>query len=166
MLLDLRKIIYVPGESVEFDCELDIQRLDFPSVSTYPVPPHAHGRVFNEAGILRLIGEVEAEMVCFCDRCGREFESTKITEVDAVLTAEEQDDNVDLFPLDGDAVDLDEVLSTCFILDMEQKVLCRDDCRGLCPSCGKNLNDGPCGCTEPGDPRLAVLGSLLETSDD
>ena len=37
MLLDLRKIIYVPGESVEFDCELDIQRLDFPSVSSSTV---------------------------------------------------------------------------------------------------------------------------------
>ena len=133
-----------------------------PSGKPYPVPPYAHGRVFNEAGILRLIGEVEAEMVCFCDRCGREFESTKITEVDAVLTAEEQDDNVDLFPLDGDAVDLDEVLSTCFILDMETKFLCREDCKGLCPTCGKNLNLGPCGCRKQVDPRFAVLEQLLD----
>ena len=49
---------------------------------------------------------------------------------------------------------------------MEQKVLCRDDCRGLCPKCGKNLNEGPCGCTKDGDPRLAVLSRLLETPDD
>ena len=79
-----------------------------------------------------------------------------------MLTAEEQDDNVDLFPLDGDAVDLDEVLSTCFILDMETKFLCREDCKGLCPTCGKNLNLGPCGCRKQVDPRFAVLEQLLD----
>ena len=162
MLLDLRKIIYVPGASVEFDCELDCERLDFPSVSRYPVLPRAHGQVFNEAGVLRLTGEIEAEMICFCDRCGEEFESKKTTKVDAVLTAEEQDDNVELFPLEGDAVNLDEVLSTCFILDMETKFLCREDCKGLCPTCGRNLNLGPCTCRKQTDPRFAVLEQLLD----
>ena len=59
MLLDLRKIIHVPGESVEFQCELSGDGLDFPSVSEYRSPPRASGRVYNEAGILRLEAEVE-----------------------------------------------------------------------------------------------------------
>ena len=162
MLLDLRKIIQVPGAFVEFDLELDGEGLDFPSVSSYQVPPHARGRVFNEAGILRLTGEIEADMRCLCDRCGEGFESTKITDVDVILTADEQDDNVELFPLKGDAVDLGEVLSTCFILDMETKFLCREDCKGLCPICGKNLNLGPCSCRKQMDPRFAVLEQLLD----
>ena len=55
-----------------------------------------------------------------------------------------------------------EVLSTCFILDMETKFLCKEDCKGLCPSCGKNLNLGPCGCRKEIDPRFAVLEQLLD----
>ena len=77
--------------------------------------------------------------------------------------AEPEDDEDDtLFPLEGDGIDVSSVLETCFILQTDMRFLCRPDCRGLCPRCGKNLNDGPCGCTEDVDPRLAVLGQLLD----
>ena len=162
MLLDLRNVIYVPGASVEFDCELSDEGLDFPSVSSYQQMPHAHGRVFNEAGVLRLTGEVEADMICICDRCGEEFKSRKVTGVDVILTTDAQVDDPELFPLEGDVVDLNKVLSTCFILDMETKFLCREDCKGLCQTCGKNLNFGPCACRRQIDPRFAVLEQLLD----
>ena len=47
------------------------------------------------------------------------------------------------------------------LLELPMKALCRDDCRGLCPTCGADLNAGPCGCREEGDERLAKLKSLL-----
>ena len=162
MLLDLKKIIHIPGESASFECELSGNGLDFPSVSRYRSLPKAIGRVFNEAGILRLTAEISADMICICDRCGELFDSTKETEVDVVLSEEESADNPELFVLKGDELDLDEVLSTCFILDMETKFLCKEDCKGLCPSCGKNLNLGPCGCRKEIDPRFAVLEQLLD----
>ncbi|NLH02379.1 MAG: DUF177 domain-containing protein, partial [Clostridiales bacterium] len=65
-----------------------------------------------------------------------------------------------------DWLDLSDLLETCFILSMESKFLCRENCEGLCPSCGKNLNDGPCGCKKEIDPRLAVLGQLLDKKDE
>ena len=162
MLFDLRKIIDVPGASASFECSLSGDGLDFPSVTGYQALPSAHGRVFNEAGILRVQGEISADMFCLCDRCGAEFESAKLTKVDAVLASEESDDNPDLFLIEGDAVDLDELLSTCFILDMETKFLCSEGCKGLCPTCGKNLNLGPCSCRKQLDPRFAVLEQLLD----
>ena len=127
MRLDLREIIEVPGGSLPFTCELDTGRLDFPSVRSYRSRPHAQGRVYNEAGILRLEGTLTAEMLCVCDRCGTEFDSVKVLP-----------------------------------LDMETKFLCREDCKGLCPTCGKNLNLGPCGCRKQTDPRFAVLEQLLD----
>ena len=57
---------------------------------------------------------------------------------------------------------LDEILETSLILDMETKFLCREDCKGLCDTCGANLNLGPCGCRKPRDPRFAVLEQLLD----
>ena len=162
MRLDLREIIEVPGGSVSFDCGLDPAGLDFPSILCYRSEPHARGRVYNEAGVLHLEGTLTAEMTCVCDRCGAEFESTKQTPLDAVIVEEESEDHPELFVLDGNEIDLDEILTTCFILDMETKFLCREDCKGLCPICGKNLNDGPCSCKKQMDPRFAVLEQLLD----
>jgi uncharacterized protein len=162
MRLNLSSIIEVPGGSVPFECELETDGLDFPSVRAYVGKPHAEGRVFNEAGILRLEGTLTAEMICVCDRCGEEFESLKQMQLDAIIVEENPEDDPSLYVLQGNEIDLDEILSTCFILDMETKFLCREDCKGLCPSCGKNLNLGPCGCRKATDPRFAVLEQLLD----
>ena len=58
--------------------------------------------------------------------------------------------------------DLDDIVTTTFVLSMDSKFLCREDCKGLCCRCGKDLNDGPCGCQPDVDPRLAVLKQLLK----
>ncbi len=162
MRLNLREIIEIPGGSVPFECELETDSLDFQSIAAYNAKPRAEGRVYNEAGVLRMEGEVTADMRCICDRCGEEFRSVKVTEVDATIVEEDPGDNPELFLLDGDEIDLDEIVSTCFILDMETKFLCKEDCKGLCPTCGKNLNLGPCGCRKQLDPRFAVLEQLLD----
>ena len=162
MRLDLREIIPNPGSQLPFSCEMETEGLDFPSVRAYKDKPLAVGRVYNEAGVLHLEGTLTARMICVCDRCGAEFESEKVTDLDAVLVEEESEEHPELFVLDGSELDLDEVLSTCFILDMETKFLCREDCKGLCSSCGKNLNEGPCGCRKKTDPRFAVLEQLLD----
>ena len=162
MRLNLREIIEIPGGSIPFECELDTNNLDFPAVKAYKSKPHAVGRVYNEAGVLNLSGEIRADMLCVCDRCGAEFDSIKTTALHATIVEEDDEENPELFLLDGDEIDLDEILSTCFILDMETKFLCREDCKGLCSRCGKNLNLGPCGCRKEIDPRFAVLEQLLD----
>ena len=164
MRLDLRELIVNPERRLPFHLELETDNLDFPSVREYLHPPVADGVVSNEAGILHMRGSITADMLCVCDRCGQEFESTKETAVDAVLVEEESEDNPELFVLEGTEIDVQEVLSTCFILDMETKFLCREDCKGLCARCGRNLNLGPCGCGKEIDPRFAVLEQLLDKS--
>ena len=60
-------------------------------------------------------------------------------------------------------IELDEVVISDILLSLPQKFLCSDDCRGLCPKCGKNLNLGDCGCDKREiDPRLAILKQLME----
>ena len=162
MLLDLREIIEVPGKRIGFDRDIESDNLVFDSVKAFLSPLHAEGSVYNEAGVLRLSGEARADLLCICDRCGEEFESEKVTKLDAVITEEPSDDDPELFILHDDGIDLDEVVSTCFILDMETKFLCREDCRGICPGCGVDLNKGTCKCKKQIDPRFAVLEQLLD----
>ena len=146
---------------------LDPEHLSDPAIRGFKVPPEASGEVVNTAGLLNLRGTLTAEMTCVCDRCGTVFDRKKVLSLDVPLSADLSDEaSPEVFEIEGDGVDVSEIAETCFILDMEQKVLCRDDCKGLCPTCGKNLNDGPCACTRPGDPRLAVLSRLLDAPDD
>ena len=164
MQLDLRELIVNPAVRLPFRLELEEDRLDFPAVRGYLSPPLAEGIVTSEAGVLHMRGSITADMLCTCDRCGQEFESTKVTDVDVILVEDGDNDNEDpdVFPLLGTEVDAQDVLSTCLILDMETRFLCREDCKGLCARCGRNLNLGPCGCGKEIDPRFAVLEQLLD----
>lgn len=166
MRLNLREIIEIPGGSVPFSQELDTALLGFPSVRAYTAPITAEGKVVNTAGILTLQGRLQAQMLCVCDRCGAEFPRTVDLDLHADITADAQDDDPEVFTLDGDWLDVDEVLSTCFILSMDTKCLCKPDCAGLCDRCGANLNLGPCRCQKPRDPRMAVLEQLLDNKTD
>lgn len=168
MWLNLKDIIEIPGGEVSFECELDTQALFFPALVRFIDAPRASGRVVNTAGVLTLLGELKAKALCRCDRCGSEFELEKTLSLNVPLSADMDGeiDDAEVFPLDGDGIDLNEVLAAVFILSIDSKLLCSDDCKGLCPACGKNLNDGPCACTKPVDPRLAVLGQLLDIDED
>lgn len=167
MQLDLSSIIEVPGGVVPFSCDLDTDQFDFPFVEGFCAPPHASGIVKNSAGALNLSGTLEIAFNCICDRCGKEFVFHKTQTIDVPLADQLEDaENADIFLLEGDCLNLSEVLSTCLILEMESKFLCTEDCAGLCQQCGANLNEGDCRCKAPIDPRLAALGQLLDNIDE
>lgn len=163
MRLNLREIIDVPGGSISFDYEPDISDLEFDSIAGVISPLRAVGTVNNTAGVLQLDANLSAVLVCVCARCLTEFEKSIEFHTDAVIAEEAQDqDNPDIYILDGDYIDVDEIVVTAFVLNMDQRFLCREDCKGLCDKCGKNLNEGPCDCKAEPDPRLAALAQFLE----
>ena len=162
MRLNLKDIIEVPGKSVPFECIIEPELISFNSIAEFKCAPKASGRVSNKAGVLLLEGVMDTDTVCICDRCGEEFESATRLDLEAVIGENADEDDPDIFPLYGDEADLDEIISTLFILGMDTKMLCREDCKGLCPNCGKNLNYGPCECRKEKDPRFAVLEQLLD----
>ncbi|MBX3160339.1 MAG: DUF177 domain-containing protein [Deltaproteobacteria bacterium] len=74
--------------------------------------------------------------------------------------AEVTEEDLDLFPYDGDVVDLEPLLREQFVLAVPYAPLCREDCKGLCPQCGIDRNTDTCRCEAPIDPRLAALKGL------
>jgi uncharacterized protein len=74
--------------------------------------------------------------------------------------AEVASEDLDLFPFDGEMVDLEPLLREQFVLAIPFAPLCREDCKGLCPQCGIDRNAATCSCEAPGDPRLAALKGL------
>ena len=165
MLLDLSKIIPNPGASVSFTTSVDLSDLRFGTCCPARDAVLASGTVRNTAGVLVMTGAITTRLYGTCDRCARDFEQDVEIPIDAILVTELQDEENEeewVFPLEGDSADLDDIVRTVFVLNMDSKLLCKPDCRGLCCRCGKNLNDGPCACQKEPDPRFAVLQQLLE----
>ena len=165
MLLGLSKIIDCPGQSIPFSVSVDLSDLCY-GVS-YPVsePVLAQGTVRNTAGVLMMEGQVRTTIHGICDRCAGPFDREVTFPIDVVLVTElanEENEDEWVFPLEGDSADLDDIVRTVFVLNLDSKLLCKEDCKGLCPRCGKNLNDGPCNCQKELDPRFAALKQLLE----
>ena len=169
MRLDLKDIILMDGGVVPFDYELDLSQLEFNGAYPIAEPVKAVGEVRNTAGVLELTATLTTNLHLICDRCATPFEREKTVEVDN-LVADHLDNKPtmetdDILLLDGNELDLDNALTSALILDMDTKVLCREDCKGLCSGCGVNLNFEKCRCKKEVDPRLAVLAQLLETEN-
>ena len=164
MLLDLSKIVDCPGV-VPFEKALDLSDLSFGGCCPAQEPVVAKGTVKNSAGVLLLHGTVETTLHGVCDRCAKPFLRKVSYPLDAVLVRElEREEDADewVFLLEHDCADLTDIVRTAFVLNMDSRLLCREDCKGLCFRCGKDLNEGPCGCQAEADPRLAVLKTLLK----
>ncbi len=73
---------------------------------------------------------------------------------------EVREEDLDVFPFDGETIDVEPLLREQFVLAVPFAPLCREDCKGLCPQCGIDLNTGTCSCEQPVDPRLAALKGL------
>lgn len=166
MRLDLKGIIHVPDAKKSFTCEMDLSDLDFYGRKPISRPVQAEGSVTNHAGALVLEGTIRSVLDLACDRCGKEFSREKVVPLDNLVAQElEDEENDEIILLDGTELDLDEVVSTAFILAMDTKNLCSDDCKGLCAKCGADLNIGPCQCKPETDPRWAALSKLLNEAE-
>jgi uncharacterized protein len=121
----------------------------------------------------RLAGRVTAPLELSCSRCAEPF----AWPVDAAFdlsylpqTAkagegeqEVQEEDLGIAFYDGQVIDLGQLMREQFYLSMPMKPLCSEQCKGLCPQCGTNLNQSGCGCQPRWeDPRLAPLKRLLD----
>jgi uncharacterized protein len=127
------------------------------------------GATMTPTGQVLVAGVVEAPLVQECRRCLAPVQLTLRPEVALVWTepgefgAESDDDGEEVRVLEAGAgeIDLGEAIREELILAAPTYLLCREDCRGLCPRCGADLNEGPCGCVgDDRDPRWDALRAL------
>lgn len=165
MLLDVRPILRGEVSSLELDFTLTpepIERVHFEKDA------HFIGKVTDNAGYVRLMLRAELPYDTECDRClapvhgvfALELEKTVVSE--GVLQEDDEDNDEYVVAVDG-FLNIDELLGEMILLEFPTKILCEDDCPGLCPKCGKPKREGSCSCvTKEVDPRLAILQKLLD----
>ncbi len=164
MILDLRSLFVNDNETLPLDCRFDMSEVQFYGTCPLKSPISVKGSAFSRAGIVTLSVECDCEYSAPCDRCGRDTVKHYKVPIERVLVSQlENDENDEIILVQDFKLDLYELVFTEVVLAMPSKHLCHEDCKGICQKCGKNLNDGPCGCaTKEIDPRLKALAELLE----
>jgi len=114
-------------------------------------------------------GALEAPAQATCARCAEEFDTSSNRSFRFVLAPKAAGDpdsglraeDLEFSFYEGEEIDLSPLIREQVLLALPTRPLCKEDCRGLCPRCGANLNRDSCACvaTAP-DPRLAILRSL------
>jgi uncharacterized protein len=130
------------------------------------------GKVRLAAKEVFVNGHVETRAKAECDRClqpveipvnadfaleyipGSEYESTDVVEL--------TEDQLSVAVFDGEGIDVDEIVKEQIVLAVPTRVLCRENCKGICPECGADRNTSDCSCTTNDiDPRWAALKKLI-----
>ncbi len=152
--------------------------LDFPIVGVredslefdFAADPVVHARVYEKArgragaeSYVALDLKIEGEYTCCCARCTKELTKTFCIDTTYGITRDEDNDSEEYVIAPDGVLDAEEAARTLFYLSLPQRVLCKQDCRGLCPMCGTDLNVSACSCTMPqrGN-RLTDLKKLLD----
>lgn len=163
MKLDLKSIVQVPGASLSFERQLDLTDWEWNGAKPVTQPVTVCGTVRNMAGALILNATMKTNLSLCCDRCGKPFTQDKEASYETLLATElEDEENDDIILLEDDQLELDELMTDVFLLSLDTKNLCKEDCQGLCAGCGADLNTEPCRCKKEVDPRLADLAKFFE----
>ena len=165
MLLDLKSLFTGEVERIPFCFALDLSETEMNGSYPFVFPISVEGAASDSYACILLQAEASFDYEAPCDRCAAPTRKRYTFRFSHVLAREvEEEENDDYILVDESfKLDLDELLRSDILLELPYKYLCREDCKGLCPSCGKNLNEGPCGCNlHQVDPRLEVLKKLID----
>jgi uncharacterized protein len=134
-------------------------------------PATVNGKIRLAGNEVFVNGHVDARAEVECDRClkpielpvNADFELEYITgsEYESSAVAELTEAEMSVAVFDGEALDVDEIVKEQILLAVPTRMLCREDCKGICPQCGTDRNTGECNCeTKEIDPRWAALKDL------
>ena len=167
MVIDVGPLLRGDVHKIDIDYMLTPESLDG---IEFENDAHVTGKLTDNAGYMRLVLKAELKYHGECARClapvegvfSLDFERTVTTE--GVLTEQQlMDMSEEYVVINGSELDVDEPLLEELILGFPNKLLCEEDCPGLCPKCGKPRREGDCGCpTKEIDPRLAILATLFD----
>lgn len=165
MKMDLKQLFDLIGEKQEFGCDFDFSKERLYGTAPFTHPVRVTGKIENRAGVVRLVFSVKSVLSLQCDRCLKAFEKAMDYSFSHIVVRElsnTDDEEFDYVVCADGMLDLEELARADLMLELPTKVLCREDCKGLCPKCGKDLNLGSCDCkTKDIDPRWQALSDLF-----
>lgn len=142
-----------------FEGFADLGRLEYLGNSfDFAKPISVRGTIRNIGGTLEIVGELRGEYSSLCDCCSCPVEGALNLPIDEAVDLSGADFDPECFSLSAGVLDISGLVNALVWGNLPMKLLCRDDCKGLCSICGCNLNETVCNCDHTVyDPRLAIL---------
>lgn len=164
MLLQLKEVFLNEGKRLDVDYSLPMSGFDINGGYPFKSPVKVSASAVNRASLVELKVKAVFDYTTRCDRCFDEIvKHLEFTFVHGLAVSLIDDENDDYIETPDYTLELDDVVVSDILLNLPSKILCTDDCKGICPECGKNLNRGECGCNKTQiDSRLEILKQLID----
>ncbi len=149
MILQLREIFQIEGMHLPVSYEITPEELSEVRGYTFAAPVAVSGEFYNRAGIVTLKYTVSCTLDVVCDRCLTELKRDYSYDFShtVVPSLQSEGDIYDTYLVaQHDSIDMNETAISDLLLMLPTKLLCREDCKGLCDICGCNLNERTCNC--------------------
>lgn len=168
MKLDIKELFDAPGTQISVSEDIDFSDVDIWGQKIYSSPVHIDGLFSNRSGMVTFKYNAVSNLRFNCDRCGKSSVRKEENSFEHWLARElESEDNDEFILIPNGIIDLDELVKADVTLELPFQLLCKDDCKGLCPICGLDLNEKTCDCKKNQvDSRLEKLKMLLDTAED
>ncbi len=162
--LDIGRLKRSQGESSRFELAVELPSLELQGESiSFAGPANAVLTVLNTGKNLVVEGIVSGTIELTCSRCLKHFIFDFEAPIEETYVHSMDNYAEQAIPYSGDMLDLTPEVLKSILLELPMKAVCSEECRGLCPKCGSDLNKDGCGCVHGDvDPRLSVLKNLLE----
>ncbi|MEE1002299.1 MAG: DUF177 domain-containing protein [Acutalibacteraceae bacterium] len=162
MNIDLRGVFSGRIKELPINEKLDFSDLELNGTTPIASLVSVDCNIAKKADIVKIEGKVDFLYKAPCDRCAavteREFE---IPIEHIIVNSVENEDEEDFIVSENMELDLNELIRTDIALSVPYLFLCKEDCKGICPQCGKNLNKEECTCEKQVDERLAKLSEFF-----
>lgn len=164
MLLQLKEVFQNDGHKLNFDYSLPMQEIELNGDYPFKSPVQLDVTAVNRAGLVDLIVNAQLEFTTHCDRCYDDLcKQLSFTFNHRLAVDLNDDENDDYIETPDYQLDLDELAISDILLELPSKMLCKDDCKGLCHTCGHNLNQSDCSCGKTAvDPRMEILKQFID----
>lgn len=164
MILDLKSVFMNENEKLETTCDIDMSQIEVSGVKPFVSSVKVNATAYNRAGLVQLQCKAEFTYSRPCDRCdadtAKQMSYTFVHPLVVSLSGDHSDDYIETPDF---TIDLDSLIKADILLELPAKYLCKEDCKGLCDTCGADLNISQCSCDKSHiDPRLEVLKQLID----
>lgn len=163
MNIDLRGIFSGKIKELPIKAEFDFSTLEIGGIMPISTPVSVEGNITNKADVVTLVGKACFNYKAPCDRCAvlteKHFE---IPLNHIIVNSLGNDDEEEFIVSENMELDLEDLTRSDIVLGLPYLFLCKDDCKGVCPKCGKNLNTEECDCEGEIDERWSKLSEFFE----
>lgn len=167
-MLDVSNALKFPGQIYRFKADLELEELE---VLNDPVEFDSiavSGEYFSAGEKISIRAEVNATAISRCAKCLEPVQMDLTAKMEAVFARELDPDDPDLYAYESSKVDLTDAVRDALLLELPYRFLCSEDCKGLCPNCGINLNLGTCTCQEGAEVTnpFSALKAIVQNNEE